>query len=88
MQPLFSLLLAITFLVGQLGLVAHVYEEHDDEQLCEICITLKQQDHALASTAPTLQLQSSYELQTEKQPQGVLTFNIRPFSVRAPPIFL
>ena len=88
MPRLFKSLLAVLLLVGQFHLVAHAYEEHTDEQPCDVCITLKQQEQATESSPPSLFIQSSYQLVANKNLVARSNQHLTYFSVRAPPSYL
>jgi hypothetical protein len=88
MSRLFSSLLVFVFLLGQLALVTHAYEDHDSDTLCEICLTQSHQDHGLASSPPGWSLNSSYALVSETYQHDYSTPHIAHYAVRAPPAFL
>lgn len=88
MQRLLSLLFVTGFLIGQIGLVTHAYDEHDAEEICEICAISSHQDQALASAPAEWLIRSSYDLALEANSQGYSTPRRSHFSARAPPVFL
>lgn len=82
------LLFLVGFLIGQIGLVVHAYEEHNSAELCEICTVSSHQAHALASASPEWLIRSSYDFALPIKPQGYSTAATSHFSARAPPAFL
>ena len=88
MHRLFKYLFLLLLLVGQVHLAAHAYEEHADEQSCDVCITLKQQEDVTESSASNLFIQSSYHLVANNIQAACSNQHLSYFSVRAPPVTL
>lgn len=76
------------FVVGQWELIEHVYEDHPDETLCELCLAANSLDHAIHSQSAELQLevqaQSGETIATTPYAQA----HVRYYAARAPPYFL
>lgn len=87
MKRSFSLLLVFAFLLGQIGLIHHVYEEHADEQLCEVCVTQNQQDHGLAPSVEALILSFKHDAIFDSASLSFQNNDNALFSIRAPPVF-
>lgn len=88
MHRLFKSLILLSLLVGQFQLATHAYEEHAEEQSCDVCITLKQQDQTIEASACKLFIQSSYNLAADKNQLACSNQQFTFYSVRAPPSYL
>ena len=88
MKRFFRTFLVLSLLVGQLALIDHVYDEHDSEQLCEVCLTLNQHGNAVLSSLPGVPVQPQQQVVVTDIQQANLASPITHFSARAPPIFL
>ena len=85
MQKLFSLFFVVGFLIGQIGLVTHVYDEHEADEICEICAVSSHQDQALASAPAEWLVRSNSALALQLNPHGYSALRRSYFSARAPP---
>lgn len=86
MYRLLLSLITTLFLLGQLGLIAHASEEHDDDKLCELCLVASQQDHALASSSTQIQFDTSFIVYIPSPSIAATQTTESFFSARAPPL--
>lgn len=85
MRRILPLLLAVLFLMTQWGLVAHAYQDHDDEVVCELCLAKNQHDHVLLSSAPVLNLVQQSVQDEASQYHAFSPATLTHYSSRAPP---
>ena len=88
MRRLLYLFLTISLLLTQLGLVAHAYQDHDATEVCHLCLTASQHDHALISTPSVHAVERSFVLFSSASSPTVELQFARHYAVRAPPRFL
>ena len=88
MKRLLLISLIAVVLLTQWGVVAHAYQAHDDETVCELCLVGSQHDHALA---PGLSSYTPISARGFDGPASQQPFTQQTpcyYSVRAPPRFL
>lgn len=88
MQRLATLLLVFGFLLSQLGLITHSYEQHDSGELCEICMVANHLDHGLAPTVTMLHSAVTFTPFNKVSPHVYQPQPLQVFAARAPPRFL
>lgn len=85
MRRLILISLATLVLLAQWGLVAHAYHEHEEEQVCEHCLTHKQLNQALLpASVKSLPFSKTY-VPTTFVANNFLAQAPRHYSVRGPP---
>lgn len=88
MQRLLLSLLATLFLLGQLGLIAHASEEHDNDSLCELCVAAHHQNNALPTSSTQIHFDSFFIYAAPSALIGITQTTKPHFSARAPPYSL
>jgi len=83
---LFNLIiLALTLLFSQMGMLDHVYSEHHSDEICDYCIAAPSIDNALSNS-----IQTHFSINTSQQHVVLVqTFHsstpLRFYAARAPP---
>lgn len=88
MHRLLLSLLTALFLLGQLGLIAHASEKHDNDKLCELCVVAHQQDNALPTSSAQMHFDKFFVYQEPSVLIGIAQTTQLHFSARAPPYTL
>ena len=85
MKRLHLIILTLTLLLSQWGVIDHVYHEHVAGDVCDYCVSAKSFDHAVTSsfqtTALIFQTQRAEVLVQASTPKSVSRY----YAVRAPP---
>jgi glutaredoxin len=79
------IILTLTLLLSQMGMLDHVYSEHQSGEVCDYCISAPSLDNAITSSVQT-DFSNNTSQQHYKLTQESLTANtIRFYAARAPP---
>lgn len=79
------IILTLTLLLSQMGILDHVYNEHQSGEVCDYCISAPSLDHAITSSVQT-DFSNNISQQHNKLTQQSLNASaIRFYAARAPP---
>ena len=84
---LFSMVLAVALIVGQLFLVLHSHDldRHANGEACELCMHSAGLDHALTHAHPYIDIQPPHVLTEAGQDSIDFRYAVIAFLARAPP---
>jgi len=85
MKRLNQIILAATLLLSQMGMLDHVYTEHQSGELCDYCISAPSLDHAITSLVQTDFSNNVSQQHNEPTQESLFAKAIRFYAARAPP---
>lgn len=81
-------LLAVITLLSQWGVVEHAYHDHDSGEVCVVCLTASNHDHAITPSLPALPTMASFTIGEQLPQQVAARRTVRHYASRAPPFSL
>ena len=88
MRRLLPVILTLFIFLTQVGLEIHTYQDHNSNDVCQLCLTGSQQNNALTSTPVTPSVAAAFPLQEAILPASKTQPVIHAYRSRAPPAFL
>ena len=85
MKRLNLIILTVTLLLSQMGMLDHVYSEHDSGEVCDYCLSAPSLDHAITSSVQTDFSNNASQQHNELTQESLSANAIRFYAARAPP---
>ncbi|MCW8900367.1 MAG: hypothetical protein OQK75_06230 [Gammaproteobacteria bacterium] len=85
MKRLHLIILTITLLLSQWGMIDHVYHDHIASDVCEYCVSAKSFDHAATSSVQSTAIIKQFQNPDVLAQASTAKTVSRYYAVRAPP---
>ncbi|MCU7806356.1 MAG: hypothetical protein KZQ73_00570 [Candidatus Thiodiazotropha sp. (ex Semelilucina semeliformis)] len=78
-------LLALVVLISQGLWVDHLYHDHDQDEVCEVCLVAHSQDHFVAPSLLSLSINRVFSDRQAGSPEELIALAANFCRIRAPP---
>ncbi len=85
MKRLNLIILTVTLLLSQMGMLDHAYSEHDSREVCDYCVSAPSLDHAITSSVQTDFSNNASQQHNELAQESLSVNTLRFYAARAPP---
>jgi hypothetical protein len=87
MKRIHLIVFALVLILGQWSSLEHAYHEHNSNEVCDYCLSIKPLDNAATNSAQAF-VSNQISHNQDELTSGFIPSNlIRHFSVRAPPLY-